>query len=259
MIENVVGVLGLPLGVALNFLINGREYVVPMVRRGAVDRRRGCRLPRGSRAVRRLQVERHRSDPDRPGPTGRHAAIRVQAMQALRARRDEIVSLANSLHPKMVARGGGARDIELFRCTAARRRPADGGRCICWWTRRDAMGANLVNTHVRGRCVARSRRSPAAKCSCAYCRTSPTARSARAQMVIPVNNLEGKGYSGAEVRDGIILAQRFRDGRSVPRRDAQQRHHERRRRGARSRPATTGARSKPPRTRTRRAAAAMRR
>ena len=30
MIENVVGVLGLPLGVALNFLINGRDYVVPL-------------------------------------------------------------------------------------------------------------------------------------------------------------------------------------------------------------------------------------
>ena len=30
MIENVVGVLGLPLGLALNFLINGRDYVVPL-------------------------------------------------------------------------------------------------------------------------------------------------------------------------------------------------------------------------------------
>ena len=31
MIENVLGVFGLPMGVALNFLINGRDYVVPLV------------------------------------------------------------------------------------------------------------------------------------------------------------------------------------------------------------------------------------
>ena len=32
MIENVVGVLGLPLGVGLNFLIDGRDYVVTTCR-----------------------------------------------------------------------------------------------------------------------------------------------------------------------------------------------------------------------------------
>ena len=31
MIENVVGVFGLPMGVALNFLINNRDYVIPLV------------------------------------------------------------------------------------------------------------------------------------------------------------------------------------------------------------------------------------
>ena len=31
MIENVVGVFGLPMGIALNFLINNRDYVIPLV------------------------------------------------------------------------------------------------------------------------------------------------------------------------------------------------------------------------------------
>ena len=31
MIENVIGVMGLPVGLGLNFLINGREYAVPLV------------------------------------------------------------------------------------------------------------------------------------------------------------------------------------------------------------------------------------
>ncbi len=31
MIENVIGVFGLPMGVALNFLINNRDYVIPLV------------------------------------------------------------------------------------------------------------------------------------------------------------------------------------------------------------------------------------
>ena len=37
-----------------------------------------------------------------------------KAKQALRDRKQDVINLANSLHPNMVARGGGARDIELF-------------------------------------------------------------------------------------------------------------------------------------------------
>jgi hydroxymethylglutaryl-CoA reductase len=203
MIENVVGVLGLPLGVALNFLINGRDYVVPLcveepsIVAGLSAAARTARLSGGfksgaTEAILIGQVQLvDMGDP-------------LIAIERLKTHRDEIVSLANSLHPKMVARGGGARGIELFHHTA----PEDGREMVvlhllvdtC-----DAMGANLVNTMCEG--VASLVESITGGKVFLRILSNLTDRAlARAQMVVPVNNLEGKGYSGAQVRDGIILA-----------------------------------------------------
>ena len=203
MIENVVGVLGLPLGVALNFLINGRDYVVPLcveepsIVAGLSAAARTARLSGGFKSS--------ATDPILIGQVQLvDMGDPVQAMDALKAHRVEIVNLANSLHPKMVARGGGARDIELFRYTA----PEDGRQMVVMHLlvdTRDAMGANLVNTMCEG--VASLVESITGGKVFLRILSNLTDRAlARAQMVIPVNNLEGKGYSGAEVRDGIILA-----------------------------------------------------
>ena len=67
MIENVVGVFGLPMGLALNFLVNGRDYVVPLVVEepsivaGLSGAGRLARLGGG------FHAREHRSDPHRPG------------------------------------------------------------------------------------------------------------------------------------------------------------------------------------------------
>jgi len=203
MIENVVGVLGLPLGLGLNFLINGREYVIPLaveepsIVAGLSAAARIARLSGGFKAsstdpvlIGQVQVvDTH--DP-------------LEAIDALKARRDDILSLANSLHPKMVARGGGARDIELFRHHA----PVDGREMVVLHLlvdTRDAMGANLVNTMCEG--VATLIESITGGKVFLRILSNLTDRSlARASVVVPVKNLEGKGYTGAEVRDGIILA-----------------------------------------------------
>ena len=67
MIENVIGVLGLPLGVGLNFLVDGRDVIVPLLGRGTVH----CRRALGRRAhgppVRWLPYGGHRAGADRPG------------------------------------------------------------------------------------------------------------------------------------------------------------------------------------------------
>jgi hydroxymethylglutaryl-CoA reductase len=144
MIENVVGVMGLPLGVALNFLINGHDYVVPLcveepsIVAGLSAAARTARLSGGFKAS--------ATDPILIGQVqlvdmGDPAA----AIEKLRAHRDEIVSLANSLHPKMVARGGGVKDIELFRHFAPVMQ-RDMVVLHLLVDTRDAMGANLVNT-----------------------------------------------------------------------------------------------------------------
>jgi hydroxymethylglutaryl-CoA reductase len=203
MIENVVGVLGLPVGLGLNFLINGRDYVVPLcveepsIVAGLSGAARTARLSGGFRTsatdpilIGQVQVV-DMGDP-------------IAAMDALRAHKSDILGLANSLHPKMVARGGGARDIEIFRHHA----PEDGREMVVLHLlvdTRDAMGANLVNTMCEG--VASLVESLTSGKVFLRILSNLTDRAlARAEVAIPAANLAGKGYSGAEVRDGIILA-----------------------------------------------------
>ena len=203
MIENVVGVFGLPLGVALNFFINGKDYVVPLsveepsIVAGLSGAARVARLSGGFQAeatdpilIGQVQVV-GMADPN-------------AAMQELLAHRDEILSLANSLHPKMVARGGGARDIEVFHHLA----PEDGRDMVVLHLlvdTRDAMGANLVNGMCEG--IATLVESIVGGKVFLRILSNLTDRAlARASVRIPAQNLETKGYAGEEVRDGIILA-----------------------------------------------------
>ena len=204
MIENVVGVLGLPLGLALNFLINGRDYVVPLcveepsIVAGLVGR--GAHRA----AVRRLQVERDRSDPDRPGATGRHGRS-AAGDGGTRKRTATRSSASRTACTRRWWRAAAARATSNCSTTP---RPKTAGEMVVVHLlvdTRDAMGANLVNTMCEG--VASLVESITGGKVFLRILSNLTDRAlARAQMVIPVNNLEGKGYSGAEVRDGIILA-----------------------------------------------------
>jgi hydroxymethylglutaryl-CoA reductase len=128
----------------------------------------------------------------------------VEAQTRLLAHKEEILALANSLHPKMQARGGGARDVEVF-CHSA---PEDGRNMLVLHLlvdTRDAMGANLVNTMCEG--VASLVETITGGKVFLRILSNLTDRAlATASVRIPTRNLEGKGFSGEEVRDGIILA-----------------------------------------------------
>ena len=207
MIENVIGVQGLPIGLGLNFLVNGSEYVVPLVVEepsivaalsSAAKRVRECGgfevTSTESLLIGQIQVV------DVP-----HMA---QAKAAILQRKEEIINLANSLHPNMVARGGGARDLEL------RIHPPSGvlnkemmvvhlmvDTC-------DAMGANLVNTMCEG--VASLVESITSGSVFLRILSNLTDRAlVTARCRIPVAQLAENGYSGEQVRDGIILANDF--------------------------------------------------
>ena len=203
MIENVIGVLGLPMGLGLNFLVNDREYLVPM----AVEEpsivaalSAAAKIVRGCGGFRVESTE--------PILIGQiqivDAANTVRAKADLLRRKDEIINLANSLHPNMVARGGGAKDLEIH----SHRSPSTGLDMIvvhllvntC-----DAMGANLVNTMCEG--VAPLVESITDGKVFLRILSNLTDRAlVRARAVIPARALAGKGYEGEQVRDGIILA-----------------------------------------------------
>ena len=143
MVENVVGVFGLPLGVAPNFVVNGRDCIVPLVveepsiiaglsgaaslarRNGGFDVENA-----GSLLVGQVHV------------TG--LADADHAIAALEKAKPGLIEAANAVHPRLLQRGGGVRDIE-FRLFAL----PDGEPVVAVHAlvdTCDAMGANLVNS-----------------------------------------------------------------------------------------------------------------
>lgn len=206
MIENVIGVMGLPVGLGLNFLINEKDYVVPLV---VEEPSIVAALSAAAKIVRQnggFSVSSTESL-----LIGQVQVVGVRHMAKARAdlqqRKQEILNLANSLHPKMVARGGGAKDIEVHTHPS----PFDSGDMLvvhllvdtC-----DAMGANLVNTMCEG--VASLVETITGGKVFLRILSNLTDRAlVQAECVIPAEQLAGKGFDGEQVRDGIIIAAEF--------------------------------------------------
>lgn len=206
MIENVIGVMGLPVGLGLNFLINDKEYVVPLV---VEEPSIVAALSAAAKIVRRNGG--FTTSSTEPILIGQVQVVGVKHMAKARAdlqqRKQEILNLANSLHPKMVARGGGAKDIEVHTHPA----PSGGGDMLvvhllvdtC-----DAMGANLVNTMCEG-VAALVETITGGKVFLRILSNLTDRALVSAECVIPSAHLAGKGFSGEQVRDGIIIAAEF--------------------------------------------------
>lgn len=206
MIENVVGVFGLPFGLGMNFLINGRDYVVPLVLEepsvvaGLSAAARVARLSGGFSA-----------SATEPILTGQVQIVGVkdvkEAKSKLLDQRQVILDLANSLHPKMVARGGGARDIEVL-IHETQRDVSPMMVLHLHVDTRDAMGANVVN----GMCESIASLLESLTGGQVFLRilSNLTDRSiVRAETTIPVDNLTLRSFAGTAVRDGIVLASEF--------------------------------------------------
>jgi hydroxymethylglutaryl-CoA reductase len=206
MIENVVGVMGMPLALGMNLLVNERQYIVPMV-----VEEPSIVAALGSAAKLIRSSGGFKAEATDPILIGQIQIVNLpdmeKAKQALRDRRQELVNLANSFHPNMVARGGGARDIELF----VHPLPSSGKPMLVVHLlvdTRDAMGANLVNGMCEG--IAPLVESITGGEVFLRILSNLTDRSlVRAHCRIPLDRLAGRGYSGEQARDGIIVAADF--------------------------------------------------
>ncbi|MCG8433680.1 MAG: hydroxymethylglutaryl-CoA reductase, degradative, partial [Gammaproteobacteria bacterium] len=206
MIENVIGVMGLPVGLGLNFLIKNKDFVVPLV---VEEPSIVAALSSAAKIVRKAGgFDTDSTDPILIGQVQVvDVAHPAKAQAALLQRKEEIINLANSLHPKMVARGGGAKDLEVH----IHPTPSSGKDMLvvhllvdtC-----DAMGANLVNTMCEGVASLIENITNGTVFLRILSNLSDRAL-ARAKVVIPPEFLEGKGFTGEEVRDGIIIANDF--------------------------------------------------
>ncbi len=142
-IENVVGVFGLPFAIAPNFLVDDREYIVPLVVEepsivaGLSDAARIARAGGGFRIERGdslLIGQVHVTD----------MADIDTAVQSLHASRPALLAAANAVHPRLAERGGGVAGMELRTLSLPGGRPLLVVHLLVDTV--DAMGANLVNT-----------------------------------------------------------------------------------------------------------------
>lgn len=197
MVENVISTYRLPLGVAVNFLINGKDYLIPMateessVVAAASNAAKICRSLGGFKA--------ETTDPVMIGQIQLLTDEPEKAKKAIDAGREKIIGIANAKDPRLVSLGGGAKDVEVREIGAGK------GMLIIHLLVdvRDAMGANAVNTM----CEAASpyiEEISGGKTLLKIVSNLAVKRLARAHVIV-----DGKELGGEEVVDRIVLACEF--------------------------------------------------
>jgi hydroxymethylglutaryl-CoA reductase len=142
MIENVLGTYELPLGIAVNFLINGKEYLIPMVTEESSV------VAAASNAAKIACINGgFKTECSEPLMIGQLQLLKVDdvvdAVQKILKHKKQLLGLANAQDKVLVNFGGGAKDLEV------RILDSPIGKMIVVHIIvdvRDAMGANAVNT-----------------------------------------------------------------------------------------------------------------
>ena len=138
MIENVIGTFQLPFGIATNFLINGKDYLIPM----AIEETSVVAAASNAAKIARIKGG-FEIKTSYPLMIGQIQILDIddvaEAMNDIRKRKKEIMDLANSQDKVLVDLGGGAKDLDI--------RSINGMVIVHLLIDvRDAMGANAVNT-----------------------------------------------------------------------------------------------------------------
>ncbi len=205
MIENVVGLHALPLGLAVNFLVNGRERLVPM----AIEE---PSVVAGASFMARLAREgggftAHATD---PLMIGQMQILGVADLPAARLRllenKARLLDLANQIDPVLIKFGGGARDLEVRVIDDSPVGPFLVAHLI--YDTRDAMGANAVNTACET-LAPTVEQITGGRVHLRILSNLADRRLARARCAIPVRTLAFADFTGERVRDGIIEAYAF--------------------------------------------------
>lgn len=208
MIENAIGIYSLPLGLGLNFLLNGKDYLVPMaieepsVVASASYIAKIVRDAGGftTEATERIMI-------------GQIQVIGCsdfnEAKRVVLENKDQLIELANASYPSLTARGGGVLDLDVRILNEdSHSRYSQMLVVHLYINTCDAMGANMINTMVealaptveeltKGKVYLRILSNYVDQCV------------ARARCVIPPHLLASNGFSGEEVRDGIVYAYEF--------------------------------------------------
>ncbi len=205
MIENVVGLHALPLGIGLNFVVNGRDVLVPMaieepsVVAGASFMAKLARAGGGftARATASVMI-------------GQLQVLDVPDLHAARLalleRKDHLLAEVQGIDPVLQRLGGGPRDLEVRLIEDS---PIGEFLVVhLLYDVRDAMGANAVNTAAE-RIAPSVEQITGGRVHLRILSNLADHRLAYAACRIPLAELGFDDYSPHEVRDGILAAWAF--------------------------------------------------
>ena len=199
MIENVVGVAHIPLGVAVNFIINGKPYLIPM----AIEE--PSVVAAASHAAKLAAAKGgFFTSSTEPIMIGQIQVVGVDKPEKAKAdlllEKERILEEANKQDPVLVSMGGGAKDLNVKVLNTFRGPMVIAELHVdC----RDAMGANAVNTMAEA-VAPLIERITGGKVLLRIISNLATFRLARAKTVIDKNVLGGEG-----IVDGIVDAYAF--------------------------------------------------
>jgi len=205
MIENVIGTHALPLGIALNFVVNGRDVLVPMaieepsVVAGASFMAKLARVGGGFTA-----------STTEPEMIGQMQILDVPNLATARLKllenKETLLTEAAQTDPVLQRLGGGPRDLEVRLIEDAPTGPFLVLHLI--FDVRDAMGANAVNTATE-RLAPLAESITGGRVHLRILSNLADRRLARTRCTIPLSEIAFGEYRAEEVRDGIIAAWSF--------------------------------------------------
>ena len=205
MIENVIGLYSLPLGIALNFQVNGKDVLVPMtleepsVVAGASFMAKLARAGGGFQAT----------------TTAPHMIGQMQVLDlpnvhlaqlSLLEHKEELLAIADAVDPVLKQFGGGAHNLEARVINESPIGPFLVVHLI--YDVRDAMGANAVNTACE-RLAPYVESITGGRVHLRILSNLADHRLARARCTIPVSELAFGDFTGEKVSNGIIEAWAF--------------------------------------------------
>jgi len=199
MIENVVGAIPIPMGIAVNFLINGRDYLIPM----AIEETSVVAAASYGAKMTRSKGGIFTSSTD-PIMIGQIQTVKVKdpyyARMAILDAKDKILEKANEQDPLLVSLGGGAKDLRV-KVIHTIRGPMVITELLV--NCKDAMGANAVNTMAEA-VAPLIERITGGRVILRIISNLATERLARAWTVV-----DKKEVGGEEIVDGILDAYAF--------------------------------------------------
>ncbi len=210
MIENVIGRYSLPLGIARNFLINGKQYLIPMV---IEEPSVVAAASNGARIA--AMGGGFKAEADEPRMIGQLQILDVpdiaQTKAALESQKAQLLTLAAESCPRLIGRCGGPVDLEI----RVLEETAAGPMLILHLIMdvRDVMGANLIDTALEHIAPAVENIS-GGTVRLRILSNLADRRLARASCSIPVSALAFKEYDGETVRDRMLEAAAFAEADS---------------------------------------------